>query len=70
MTAKSKSKEAECHVHLYQDGIEVDFFFDPTHPILSEYPLSPKQLLLQGLAEKLRSVILACPISSGVYWAR
>lgn len=38
--------------HLYQDGIEVDFFFDPTHPILSEYPLSPKQLLLQGLAEK------------------
>lgn len=38
--------------NLYQDGIEVDFFFDPTHPILSEYPLSPKQLLLQGLAEK------------------
>ena len=38
--------------HLYQDGIEVDFFYDPTHPILSEYPLSPKQLLLQGLAEK------------------
>ena len=38
--------------HLYQDGIEIDFFFDPTHPILSEYPLSPKQLLLQGLAEK------------------
>lgn len=38
--------------HLYQDGIEIDFFFDPTHPILSEYPLSPKQLLLQSLAEK------------------
>lgn len=38
--------------HLFQDGVEVDYFYDPTHPILSDYPLSPKQLLLQGLAEK------------------
>jgi hypothetical protein len=38
--------------HFFQDGIEVDFFYDQTHPVLSEYPLSPKQLLLQGLAEK------------------
>jgi len=38
--------------HLYQDGVDVDFFFDPTHPLLAEYPLSPKQLLLFGLAEK------------------
>jgi hypothetical protein len=38
--------------HFFQDGIEVDFFYDQTHPILAEYPLSPKQLLLQGLAEK------------------
>jgi len=38
--------------HLYQDGVEVDFFFDPTHPILAEYPISTKQLLLLGLAEK------------------
>ena len=38
--------------HLFQDGIDVDFFFDSTHPVLAEYPLSPKQLLLQGLAEK------------------
>ncbi len=38
--------------HLFQDGIDVDFFYDPTHPILSEYPLSPKQLLLHALAEK------------------
>jgi len=38
--------------HFFQDGIEVDFFFDLTHPILAEYPISPKQLLLQGLAEK------------------
>ena len=47
---KIQGRRVPCH--LYQDGIEVDFFFDPTHPILSEYPLSPKQLLLQGLAEK------------------
>lgn len=38
--------------HFFQDGIEVDFFFDLTHPILAEYPISPKQLLLQGLSEK------------------
>lgn len=38
--------------HLFLDGVEVDYFYDPTHPILSDYPLSPKQLLLQGLAEK------------------
>lgn len=36
----------------FQDGVEVDFFFDLTHPIISEYPLSPKQLLLQGVAER------------------
>lgn len=38
--------------HLYLDGIEVDFFYDPTHPVLAEYPLSPKQLLIQALSEK------------------
>ncbi len=38
--------------HFFLDGIEVDFFFDSTHPILAEYPITPKQLLLQGLAEK------------------
>ena len=47
---KLQGKRTPCH--LFLDGIEVDFFFDPTHPVLSEYPLSPKQLLLQALAEK------------------
>lgn len=47
---KIQNKRVPCH--LFQDGIEIDFFFDPTHPILAEYPLSPKQLLLQGLSEK------------------
>ena len=33
-------------------GIEVDFFVDPTHPVISEYPFTPKQLLLVTLAER------------------
>jgi len=37
---------------LFQDSVEIDFFYDKTHPILAEYPLSPKRLLLQELAEK------------------
>ncbi|HBT75948.1 MAG TPA: hypothetical protein DEB39_03285 [Planctomycetaceae bacterium] len=37
---------------LFLDGQEVDFFYDPQHSVLSEYPISPKQLLLHGLAEK------------------
>ena len=36
----------------FNDGIEVDFFYDETHPILAEYPITPKQLLLQNLAER------------------
>lgn len=38
--------------HNYQDGVDMDFFFDPTHPILNDYPITPKQLLLLVLAEK------------------
>ena len=37
---------------LFLDGQDVDFFYDPQHSVLSEFPISPKQLLLQGLAEK------------------
>lgn len=37
---------------LFQDGVEVDFFFDETHSLLEEYPITPKQLLLQSLAER------------------
>ena len=47
---KIKGNRVPCHIFI--DGIEVDFFFDPTHPILAEYPITAKQLLLQGLAEK------------------
>ncbi len=37
---------------VYQDGVEIDFFYDETHHLLSEYPITPKQILLQALAEK------------------
>lgn len=37
---------------LFQDGIEVDFFFDETHFLLEEYPITPKQILLQSLTER------------------
>lgn len=37
---------------VFQDGVEIDFFYDESHPLLAEYPLTPKQLLLQALAEK------------------
>lgn len=35
-----------------QDGIEIDFFYDPSHPLLAEYPVTEKQLLLFALAER------------------
>lgn len=37
---------------VFQDGVEIDFFYDETHPLLAEYPITPKQMLLQALAEK------------------
>lgn len=47
---KIDGKRMPCR--LFCDGPEVDFFYDSTHPILAEYPITPKQLLLQGLAER------------------
>jgi len=38
--------------HLFQDGVDMDFFYDPTHALLAEFPITPKQLLLQALSEK------------------
>ncbi|MBR4676070.1 MAG: ATP-binding protein [Victivallales bacterium] len=37
------------------DGIDCDFIYDPTHPLLSQFPFSPKMLLLSYLAEKLKA---------------
>lgn len=37
------------------DGIDCDFVYDPSHPILSQYPITPKMLLLIYLSEKLKA---------------
>ncbi len=37
------------------DGIDCDFVYDPTHPVLTQYPITPKMLLLIYLAEKLKA---------------
>lgn len=36
-------------------GIECDFVYDPTHPLLAQYPITPQMLLLQYLSEKLKA---------------
>ena len=36
-------------------GIDCDFVYDPTHPLLAQYPITPKMILLQYLAEKLKA---------------
>lgn len=37
------------------DGIECDFVYNPSHSLLTQYPITPKMLLLQYLAEKLKA---------------
>lgn len=37
------------------DGIDCDFVYDPSHPLLAQYPITAKMLLLQYLAEKLKA---------------
>jgi len=37
------------------DGIECDFVYNPMHPLLAQYPITPKMLLLQYLSEKLKA---------------
>lgn len=39
----------------YSDGVDCDFVYDPTHEIISQYPISPEILLLIYLAEKLKA---------------
>lgn len=40
--------------HLIQDGVTCEFFFDPTHLLFTEFPVSEKQVLLTLLSEKFR----------------
>jgi len=37
------------------EGIECNFIYDPTHVVLTQYPITPKMLLLQYLAEKVKA---------------
>lgn len=37
---------------LYKDGNHVDYFYNPRHSFLRDYPFSPDDLLLMGLAER------------------
>lgn len=37
------------------DGIECDFIYNPSHPLLAQYPVTPKILLLLYLSEKLKA---------------
>lgn len=37
------------------EGTDCNFVYDPTHPLLSQYPITPKMLLLQYLSEKLKA---------------
>lgn len=37
---------------VFQDGVELDFFYDPSHSLLAEYPITTKQILLMELAER------------------
>lgn len=37
------------------DGIDCDFVYDPSHELLTQYPITPKMLLLIYLSEKLKA---------------
>jgi hypothetical protein len=39
---------------IFGEGITADFFYDETHKMLREFPITYKQLLLQGLVETFR----------------
>nr|WP_303792104.1 ATP-binding protein [Ruminococcus bromii] len=41
--------------HFNSDGIDCDFVYDPTHPLLTQYPITPQMLLLLYMAEKLKA---------------
>lgn len=37
-----------------KDGMQVDFFYNPRHPFLRDYPFTFQDLLLMGLAERFK----------------
>lgn len=52
-TILAKGERKPCF--FLSSGIDCSFVFDPGHPVLAQYPIAPKELLLQYLAEKLKA---------------
>ena len=50
---KYKGERRACFFQ--SSGIDCDFVYDPRHPLLSQYPITPQMLLLQYLSEKLKA---------------
>ena len=50
---KQNGERKPCHFSA--DGIDCDFIYDPTHPLLAQYPITPKMLLLIYMAERLKA---------------
>lgn len=50
---KNRGERVPC---MFQsEGIDCDFVYDPNHPLLTQYPITPQMLLLQYLSEKLKA---------------
>ncbi len=49
----SRGERRPCYFS--SDGIECDFVYNPFHPLLAQYPITAKTLLLQYLAEKFKA---------------
>lgn len=52
-TIQSSGESAACAFFI--DGIECDFFFNPRHPLLAQYPVEPRHLLAVYMAEKFKA---------------
>ena len=50
---KQNGERKPCHFSA--DGIDCDFIYDPTHPLLAQYPITPQMLLLMYMAERLKA---------------
>lgn len=50
---KQNGERKPCHFNA--DGIDCDFIYDPSHPLLAQYPITPKMLLLIYMAERLKA---------------
>ena len=50
---KQNGERKPCYFNA--DGIDCDFIYDPTHPLLAQYPITPKMLLLIYVAERLKA---------------